>query len=70
MDPDDADRRIAAQADMWDRVRETLGAAYRRVDTSGSPAEAEARVAELWARLAAGSEAAGRLTGQDQVLRP
>ena len=51
MAPDDVDRRIAAQADMWDGAPQTLGEAHRRVDTSGSAAEAEARIDRLWRRL-------------------
>ena len=51
MDPDDADRRIAAQADMWNPIRMAQGAPgidIRLVPTSGNAAEAEERVAGLW----------------------
>jgi dephospho-CoA kinase len=41
--PDEVDRRIAAQAGLAERAR---AVATREIDTSGSPAEAEARVAE------------------------
>ena len=50
MEPADADRRIAAQAGMADRVR-AARAELIEVDTSGSLAEAEARVAALWKGL-------------------
>lgn len=53
MDPADADRRIAAQAGMADRVRAARGDVVE-VDTSGSLAVAEARVAALWERLVTG----------------
>jgi dephospho-CoA kinase len=46
-DPADADRRIAAQAGMADRVRAARPDLVE-VDTSGSLADAEARVAALW----------------------
>lgn len=51
MSADDADRRIAAQAGMWERAQRALGDTLVRVDTSGTPAEAEARVAALWGSL-------------------
>lgn len=43
--PDDADRRIAAQAGLTERVRPV---ATRVVDTSGPMADARARVAAAW----------------------
>jgi dephospho-CoA kinase len=47
MDPDDADRWIAAQAGMRERVfAGRPGVVF--VDTSGTPAEAERRVAARW----------------------
>lgn len=51
MDPEDADRRIAAQLGMWKRAVDALGGGLVRVDTSGSRAEAQARVARLWDRV-------------------
>jgi dephospho-CoA kinase len=50
MDPADADRRIAAHAGMADRVR-AARADLVEVDTSGTPAAAERRVAGEWQRL-------------------
>ncbi|HEX7472932.1 MAG TPA: dephospho-CoA kinase [Candidatus Limnocylindrales bacterium] len=51
MDPDDADRRIAAQAAMWEQTELTFGASLVRVDTTGGLAEAEDRVDRLWAKV-------------------
>ena len=51
MDPDDADRRIAAQAEMWSPLRMAEGAPggdLTLVSTSGGAAAAEERVAGLW----------------------
>lgn len=50
MDPDDADRRIAAQVGMRERVLSERRDVVE-VDTSGSLAEAEARVEARWRRL-------------------
>ena len=50
MDPADADRRIAAQAGMRERVLAARPGIVI-VDTSGTPAEAEQRVARLWDRV-------------------
>ena len=47
VEPADADRRIAAQAGMAGRVRAARDDVVE-VDTSGTLAEAEARVAALW----------------------
>jgi dephospho-CoA kinase len=52
MDPSDADRRIAAQAGMAAAVQ-AARADRVEVDTSGSLADAEARVAAHWERLLA-----------------
>ena len=49
MDPADADRRIAAQAGLQARVRAGRPD-LSELDTSGSLAEAEERVARLWER--------------------
>jgi dephospho-CoA kinase len=46
LDPADADRRIAAQAGMVERVRPV---ATRVIDTSGPSDDARARVAAAWA---------------------
>ncbi len=46
LDPGDADRRIAAQAGLVERVRP---AATRVIDTSGPTEDARARVAAAWA---------------------
>jgi dephospho-CoA kinase len=56
VDAADAERRIAAQAGMRERVLAARPDVVE-VDTSGTPAEAEARVAALWERLVRGSEA-------------
>lgn len=53
MQPDDVDRRIATQAGMQERVL-TARPDIVAVDTSGTPAEAEARVAARWAVSVAG----------------
>ena len=50
VEPADADRRITAQAGMAERVRAAREDVVE-VDTSGSLAEAETRIAELWERL-------------------
>jgi dephospho-CoA kinase len=50
MDPTDADRRIAAQAGMRERVLAARPGIVA-VDTSGTPAEAEERVARRWDQL-------------------
>jgi dephospho-CoA kinase len=56
MSPDDADRRIAAQAGMEERLRELEGRVVE-VRTTGTLAEAESRVDGLWRRVV-GSPAA------------
>jgi dephospho-CoA kinase len=50
MTPDDADRRIAGQAGLVERVRPV---ATRVIDTSGPIADARARVAAAWDRALA-----------------
>jgi dephospho-CoA kinase len=56
MSRDDADRRIAAQAGMKERLRELEGRVVE-VSTTGTLAEAESRVDGLWRRVV-GSPAA------------
>lgn len=48
MEPDDADRRIAAQTGLAERLRPV---ATRTVDTSGSPADTRSLLAALWDEL-------------------
>ena len=48
MAPEDADRRIAAQGDIRDRLRPAV---TRRIDTSRPLAEVEAELDELWSGL-------------------
>ena len=65
MDPADADRRIAAQAGMADRVRAARPDLVE-IDTSGSVADAERRVARQWQRLigdAAPDDSMDRVSG-------
>jgi dephospho-CoA kinase len=54
-EPDDADRRIAGQAGMTERLRP---AATRVIDTTGPIADARARVASVWAQATAVSSSA------------
>jgi len=51
MAPADADRRIAAQAGLEERVRRGAGDRLHVIDTSGTPADADVRVARLWAAV-------------------